>query len=257
MAHLAVPVLLLLAVIGFVGGVGITTLGPGGVLVTIGLFALTALPPATVAGTAIVVHIATGLLGSAAFVRSGELREPVTRRSARILGAAALVGAPVGVSINAVVSGRLFGVLLGVFLALVAALVLVRERRSDRQLEPVHPRHRALVLAGLGFGVAVASGMFGVGGPLLAVPVLIAIGVPMLPALAAAQAQSVVVAIVGTAGYLLHGDVDGGLALLVGLPELAGVVVGWQIARRVPTRALRYALVVVLCALAPYVAFRP
>jgi hypothetical protein len=43
MSGLTLPVLVLLALFGFVGGVGITALGPGGVIPTIGLFALTTL----------------------------------------------------------------------------------------------------------------------------------------------------------------------------------------------------------------------
>ncbi len=256
MAGLDLQVLALLAVIGLAGGVGITALGPGGVLVTTGLFALTALPPTTVAGTAIVTHIATGLLGSAAYMRSGQLREPVTRRAAVILSGSAVIGTPIGVLINSSVSGRGFGILLGTFVALVGALVLYRERHSRSQVEPVHPRHSVLLLAGVGLAVAAASGVFGVGGPMLSVPLLVAIGVPVLPALAAAQAQSVIIASVGTVGYLVQNAINWPLALLVGVPELAGVLVGWKLASTVPTRGLKYALIVALFALAPYLALR-
>ena len=38
-----------LVLIGLVGGIGIAALGPGGVIVTIGLFALTDLSPSAVA----------------------------------------------------------------------------------------------------------------------------------------------------------------------------------------------------------------
>ena len=62
--------LVLLGLLGFAGGVGITAIGPGGVLPTIGLFTLTDLAPAEVAGTAILTHVATGLLGTAAYARS-------------------------------------------------------------------------------------------------------------------------------------------------------------------------------------------
>ncbi|KRF15582.1 hypothetical protein ASG90_12490 [Nocardioides sp. Soil797] len=253
---LALPVLLALVAIGFLGGIGITALGPGGVLVTIGLFALTPLSPAAVAGTAIVTHIATGLLGSAAYTRSGQLREPLTRRTALILGATAVVGTPVGVWINASISGRLFGVLLGVFVAVVAVLVVHREWATRHGTEPTHPRHPAVLLVALGLGVAVASGMFGVGGPMLSVPLLLAIGLPLLPALGAAQAQSIVIAVAGSVGYLAQGQVDWALAFLVGVPEAIGVVVGWKIARSLPTRQLTYTLVAVLLLLAPYLAFK-
>jgi len=92
----------------------------------------------------------------------------------------------------------------------------------------------------------------GIGGPMLMVPLLAAAGLPVLESLACAQAQSVVVATAGTAGYLIHGTIDWPLAALVGFPELAGVLAGWKIARALPTRVLRNALVVTLLALAVY-----
>lgn len=254
MLDLGVPILLLLVVIALVGGIGITALGPGGVLITIGLFALTDLSPAMVAGTSIVTHIGTGLLGTAVYVRSGQLREPVTRRTSIVLAATAVIGTPIGVLINSLFSVKAFGVLLGVFVAAIALLVIYRERRGGSAAEGTHPHHPLPLLIALGLGIAVVSGLFGVGGPMLSVPVLIAIGVPLLPALASAQAQSIVIAAVGSVGYALHGAIDWPLAVLVGIPEAVGVVIGWKIAHAIPTRWLKIALVVVLLALAPYLA---
>jgi uncharacterized membrane protein YfcA len=251
MAGLTMPVLIALGLFGLVGGVGITAVGPGGVLPTIGLFALTDLSPAEVAGTAIVTHIATGLLATAAYTRSGQLREPETRRTALILAASAVVGTPIGVVINTFVSKRAFGLVLGVFVAGVAALVWYRERARPAATR-VHPP--APLLAGLGFAVALAAGIVGIGGPMLTVPLLVALGVPVLESLASAQAQSIVIAGVGTLGYLAHGTINWPLAALIGIPELAGVLLGWKIAHALPTRSLKLALIITLFALAPYLA---
>ena len=241
----------LLALSGLAAGIGITALGPGGVLATIGLFAFTALPPTAVAGTALATHVATGLLGTLAYVHSGQLRDPITRRTALILAATAVVGTPAGVLINSMISGRAFGLLLAAFVATIAMLVWYRERRAT----PTVTTHRpTTVLVVIGVGVAAASSVFGVGGPMLTVPLLVLTGAPVLPALAAAQAQSVVIATVGTTGYVLQGAVDWPLALLVGVPELAGVLIGWKLARVLPTRRLTCALIVSLLALAPYLA---
>jgi uncharacterized membrane protein YfcA len=241
----------LLALIGLIGGVGISAVGPGGVLPTIGLFVLTPLAPATVAGTAIATNIATGIAGTAAYTVSGQLRDRATRRTALILSLTAVVGTPPGVLINAHVSKRLFGILLAVFAVAVAFLVWQRGRSTR-----VPPPPRDAVVAGLGLAVGVASGLLGLGGPLLTVPLLIALGVATLEALAAAQAQSVVIATVGTIGYAVAGRVDWALVLLIGLPELAGVLLGWRVARALPTRTLRLILIAVLLALAPYLALR-
>jgi len=253
---LSTGVLAALAVIGLVGGIGISAVGPGGVLPTIGLFALTPLSPAAVAGTAIATNIGAGVAGTVAFASSGHLREPATRRTAVLLAAAAVVGTPLGVLGNTHVSKRLFGVLLGVFAVVVAVLVWQRGRR-EATAGLVRTRHPGTaVVVAVGAGVSVVSGLLGLGGPMLSVPLLLALGVEVLAALAAAQVQSIVIATVGTIGYALHGSVDWALVLLIGLPVLVGVVVGWRIARALPTRTLRTVLVVVLLLLAPYLALR-
>jgi hypothetical protein len=242
----------MLAGFGLAAGIGITAVGPGGVLVTIGLFLASGLSPAEVAGTAIVTHLATGGLGSLVYHRSGQLRHPETRRVALILAITAAAGTPAGVFINSVAPGGLFGVLLAVFLVVVAALVWFRS--PGTAAEGTDPSHRLALIIGLGLVVAVVSGMFGVGGPLLTVPLLVLAGTPVLSALGAAQVQSIVVAGVGTLSYLSRGAIDWRLALVAGVPELCGVFIGWKIAHAVPPVILRRAMIVALLASAALVA---
>lgn len=251
--QLADPLVLGLAVLGLVGGVGISTLGPGGVLPTIGLFSLTDLTTAQVAGTAIVTHVGTGIAGTLAYARSGHLQDRETRRSAVILVACAIAGTPLGVAINFAISTRIFGWILGIFLAVVAVLLWWRERQPETYRPAAQNRLRSTgAVAVIGFTVAVASGIVGVGGPMLTVPLLIATGVPILESLAAAQVQSIAIAAVGSGAYLM--SIDWWLAAIIGIPEVIGVVIGWKIATAVPARILTRTLCVVLLALAPYVA---
>lgn len=253
MSGLALPGLVALGIIALLGGVGITAVGPGGVLPTIGLFALTALSPSQVAGTAIVTHITTGALGTAAYTRSGQLREPATRRTALALAATALVGTPFGVVAGASVSRHTFALVLAGVVAAAAGLVWYRGGHPQDVVATAPPT--PLIIA-LGLGVSALSGIVGIGGPMLAVPLLAAAGLPVLRSLACAQAQSIVIAGVGTVGYFLHGAIDWPLAAVVGIPELAGVLVGWRIAHALPTRVLRTALVATLCLLALYLVWR-
>ncbi|WP_327665915.1 sulfite exporter TauE/SafE family protein [Streptomyces sp. NBC_00498] len=244
--------LVLLAVAGLLGGIGITAIGPGGVLPTIGLFLFSGLTPSGVAGTAIVTHVATGLLGTAAYARSGQLRDPGTRRCAAALAGAALVGAPLGVLCNTLVAGRGFGILLACAVVVTGILVWVRDRRAPEGAERTQiPLGRTVLI---GVVVAVVAGLFGLGGPMLSVPLLVVAGLPVLSSLAAAQAQSIVIASVGTVAYVLHGSVDWRLAALVGIPELVGVLIGWRIAHAIPARRLKYAMVAFLLMSAPFLA---
>ena len=257
--HLSAGTLILLALFGFAGGVGTTALGPGGVLVTIGLFLFSGLPPAAISGTAIATNVGSATLGTGAFARSGQLRGRDTRRMAAVLIAAAVIGTPLGVLVNAHVSGAAFGILLGVCVAGIGALLYLRERQRRAPLESdTHPRPPerhippAAAVLPLGLVVALVSGLFGLGGQLLSVPLLITIGAPMLPALGAAQAQSIVIAGVGTIGYALRGAIAWPLVLVIGVPLLAGALAGWRIAHAVPAERLRSVLAAALIAVGAY-----
>jgi uncharacterized membrane protein YfcA len=254
---LATTDIVYLALISIAAGVGISAVGPGGVLMTIGLFAFTPLSPSLVAGTAIVTHVATGLVGTLAYWRSGQFHDRRVRRIAVILCATTIVGIPIGMAVNARLSHHDFGLLLGIFSAVIGALVVYRQRHAVDEANTADaagatPHDATTVLTGIGVGAAAA--LFGIGGPMLCVPLLVAAGLPMLPALAAAQAQSVMVAGSGAIGYAAQGAIDWPLAIAVAIPQMAGVVIGWTIARAVPARALALCLAFVLIALAPYLA---
>lgn len=255
-AGLALPVVLALVLISLAGGVGITAVGPGGVFVTAALYVLLDVPPGTVAGTASATFVATGLLGTATYLRSGELGDRAGAVAAGLLSLGGIVGALVGVRLNAMVSEQLFGSLLGGFLALSGVFVWYRTRTSTderRTLDPTTWTGRAAVTV-IGFVVGVPGGLLGVGGPVIAVPLLVAAGMPILLAVALAQVQSVFLAAGATAGYVAQGAVSWPLAVLVGVPELVGVVAGWRVAQHSDPRQLKRGLAVVLLVLGPYLA---
>lgn len=247
---------ILLVVIALFSGIGITTIGPGGIFVTIALYSLTPLSSNMVAGTAHSTFIATGLVGSAAYVHSGEMRTGGGRVMAIILSLSSVVGALIGAYVNSFVPRSVFGVLLGVLAMATGITIVYRERR---QLSPLYEldvteSRGQVVLGVLGFLLGVASGLLGVGGPVIAVPALVLVGVPMLLAVAVAQVQSIFIAVFATSGYLFQGSVSIPLAILVGTPLLVGVIAGWKVAHLIDPNRLKVALGVVLFAVGPYLA---
>lgn len=250
-----------LVVVALFAGVGITAVGPGGVFVTVALFALSPLDSATVAGTASATFVATGAIGAAAYVRSGEFTTGFAREAAVVLSGTSVVGTVVGTRLNLRVSEATFGLALAAFVAAVGVLIVVRELRGlpggallDGTVLRGSRRRRVAILSAVGLGVGVAGGMLGVGGPVIAVPILVVLGVPMLVALALAQVQSVFVSGFATLGYLSVGAVSWPIVVLVGVPQLVGVVVGWRVAHLVEAGRLRIALGCVLLAVAPLIA---
>ncbi|MFC4542342.1 sulfite exporter TauE/SafE family protein [Halosolutus amylolyticus] len=247
---------LLLVAIAFFAGIGITTIGPGGIFVTIALYSLTSLPSSQVAGTAHATFVVTGLVGSAAYLHSGEMNSGESRAIAIVLSLSSIVGALLGAHVNASVPRSLFGVLLGGVSMAVGGIILYRERRGFSPLFDVDPLSRSgrLELGGLGLGLGLCSGLLGIGGPVLAVPALVLVGVPMLLAVAVAQVQSIFIATFAASGYYLQGNVLLPLAVVIGSPLLLGVVVGWKVAHVVDPDRLKVALGVVLLGVGPYLA---
>jgi uncharacterized membrane protein YfcA len=245
-----------LVAIAFLAGIGITTIGPGGIFLTVALYALTPLSPGAIAGTAQAMFVVTGVVGTLAYVRSGELATGGSRALTGILSASSVLGAVAGALANAHVSRALFGLLLGTLASATGFVIVYRERRGFMPLcsiDATTGRGR-LQLGALGFALGGFSGLLGVGGPVLAVPALVLVGVPMLRAIAVAQVQSIFIAAFASLGYLAQGTVSLSLAVLIGLPLIAGVVAGWRVAHRVDPNRLKVALGGVLLLVGPYLA---
>lgn len=83
------------------------------------------------------------------------------------------------------------------------------------------------------------SGMFGVGGGTVIVPLLILwLGFGEREATGTSLAAIVGIAILAAAGQGLYGNVDLVKGVLVGVPAVAGVVAGTALQQRIPQRAV-------------------
>ncbi len=106
-----------------------------------------------------------------------------------------------------------------------------------------------LVLIGLIAGFF--SALFGVGGGVVIVPLLILfVGWEMRPATATSLAAIGITATAGVVTYVVHGEVEPVYALLVGVPAALGAVGGATLQQRVPVRTLSFLFAVVLTAIA-------
>jgi uncharacterized protein len=106
-----------------------------------------------------------------------------------------------------------------------------------------------LVLIGLAAGFF--SALFGVGGGVVVVPLLmLALGYQVRPATGTSLAAIGIIALVGTIAYGVRGEVEPGYAALVGLPAAAGALAGAALQQRVASRTLVYAFAVLLVGVA-------
>ena len=97
-------------------------------------------------------------------------------------------------------------------------------------------------LALIGLVAGVFSTVFGVGGGLVVVPLLVAFAAfPMHTATATSLGAIVLTAIAGAALYGARGDVRPAYAALVGIPAVVGALAGTQLQQRLSGRSLTFA----------------
>ena len=109
----------------------------------------------------------------------------------------------------------------------------------------------ALKLVLIGLVAGLFSALFGVGGGIVIVPLLIVVaGFEGKAAAGTSLAAIGITALAGTIFYAFEGHLDVGHAALVGLPAAGGAIVGTAIQQRISARALSLAFAGLLAAIA-------
>jgi uncharacterized membrane protein YfcA len=112
-------------------------------------------------------------------------------------------------------------------------------------------RDRLLKLVAIGTAAGAFSGLFGVGGGTVIVPLLILwLGYGEREATGTSLAAIVVIAALATAGQGLYGNVDVAKGIVVGVPAMAGVIGGAALQQRLPERAVALLFAALLVATA-------
>jgi len=109
----------------------------------------------------------------------------------------------------------------------------------------------SLKLALIGLVAGLFSALFGVGGGIVIVPLLILLlGFEGRLATGTSLAAIGITALAGTVLYAFEGHVDVAYAALVGIPAAAGAVTGTAVQQRVSVRALTLAFAMLLALIA-------
>jgi uncharacterized protein len=106
-------------------------------------------------------------------------------------------------------------------------------------------------LVAIGLAAGTFSALFGVGGGLVAVPLLILLaGLPPRVATATSLGAIAITALAGVVIYGIRGDVNVGYAALVGIPAAFGALLGTFVQQRVTATSLTYGFALLLSGIA-------
>jgi uncharacterized protein len=105
-----------------------------------------------------------------------------------------------------------------------------------------------LVLIGIAAGFF--SALFGVGGGIIIVPLLLLFGRwQERPAMATSLAAIGIIALAGVVSYGLHGELKPGAAALIGIPAAFGAIAGTSLQQRIAGRNLSLLFALLLAGL--------
>jgi uncharacterized membrane protein YfcA len=173
-----------------------------------------------------------------------------------VLAVTAAPGAYLGGYIAKITNEQLLGLTFGVFLILVAGRMIVsllRRKREDKtravrtDTELVNSGKTIIIGAGLGFFGGFASGLLGIGGGTLIVPIMaFALGMPIHLATATSMFTMIFTAISGVTEYYQANLVNFPVALLFAAGTVIGAQVGAYTSNKLSARNLSIVFALIL-----------
>jgi uncharacterized protein len=207
----------------------------GGTVATPAISILLDAPPIVAIATPLPVIFPTAIVGAATYARAGE----IDLRAAlwmSVTGAAASVG---GALVAEVVDGRLL--LIATALLLAREAIQVARNKGARQSDGRPASMWAY--AGIGVFAGFASGLLGIGGGLVMVPLLAGVlGMPLKRALGTSLAAIVALVVPGTIAHAALGNIDWSIFAVLAVGSVIGARIGATIALSAKERTLRLAV---------------
>ena len=229
----------LLALVGVVIGALIGSTGVGGVLLVPVLIYGFGFPVQGAVAAALWSYLWSGLLAVALYWRRGS----IPGRPAAWLCCAAVPGAFLGARALGVVPGPVVQGLIAAVL-LLGGLYTLRPPRAPAEEHALGP----VVLVGLGVLTGFASALLGAGGAFLLVPLLVALGEPVLAAVGLGQAIQVPISAVASAANVAAGRIDWVAGWTLSGALAVGIAFGTPLAHGLSQRALRWFVAVAMLA---------
>jgi uncharacterized membrane protein YfcA len=220
-----------IALLGVASGLMIGCIGIGGVIVVPALVFLGSIPIQIGISAAMLAYILAGLVATAVYARN----KSIDWSMAAWLCAGALPTAFAGAWAVSVVNPRLLELCLGLLTLLSGVNSLAGQHAADAPARVVSDSLLLIVGVATGF----LSAISGTGGPLVLVPILIAMRVPVLTSVGLSQAIQLPIAIAATVGNAFYGELDLALGGVLAASLTVGSWYGAKLAHVVPRATLR------------------
>jgi len=242
-----------LVAIGLAGGAAGGLFGVGGGIVMVPFVVL--LLPATGFHAAKAASLLVVVLAAGVAVLAHHRRGSVDVRRGAALGVSGVMGAFLGAEAAERLPDRVLAIAFGIVLVAIGVRFILGLQPHPHA---VSDRTTIVVLAGVGVLAGLLAGFFGIGGGVVMVPALVALGLSMHLAVGTSLVAVAANALSGTITHLTLGY--GAALVTLGLPLAIGAVpgseLGARLAHRLPAARLQRAFGVFLIGVGAYLAVR-
>lgn len=244
---------LILPLLGFLIGIVAAMTGVGGGIFIVPLLTLAySFAPANAVGTSLTTITFTAIAATVSYSR----QKRIYYRGGLILAASTAPGAVIGAYLTSVIPATALGLIFGLFMIFVAARIVsesyLKNRKPKSKVAPgtrlqgvseaelLSNRSRLAIGAGLGFFGGVASGLLGIGGGVVIVPVMtLVLAMSMHNAVATSMLTMIVTSIAGVAQHFSLGNINVEVALLLAVGSVIGAQLGAYASKRLSGKSLR------------------
>jgi len=248
----------LLPLLGFLIGTVASMVGVGGGVFIVPLLTLVyEFSPPEAVGTSLATIIFTSLASTANYSR----QKRIYYKTGLILALTTVPGAFLGAYLTSIIEERLLGLIFGVFIFFVALRMIFKlsfsrtkhsdtEKRThvvDSESSLFESRTKILLGVMLSFFGGLSSGLLGIGGGSLLVPImLLAMNMPMHITVATSMFTMIFTSISGGVQHYLQNHISFEYTLLLVLGTIFGAQLGAYTSKRVSGRNLRRIFGIVL-----------
>jgi uncharacterized protein len=235
--------IIILVAVGIAGGTVGSILGVGGGIIFTPTLTLLGLHPTSVSSTSLIAVAFTSISSTVSYARRRRIKYETASRLA-ILSAP---GAVLGAYFSAIIPTELFKLMFSVILISAVIYMLFNSHLKERKAEIRESQYYRPVAYFCAFAAGVVSSLFGVGGGIIFVPLLLIIlGMRMYEAAPTSQFVIMISAVIGLAIHVMLGHPDYLHALSLAIGAFAGGLLGAELSGRLRERLLQIFLSVYL-----------
>lgn len=241
----------LLPVFGFLVGIIASLTGVGGGIIIVPILTiLFGLIPQHAVGTSLASIVFTALASTYSYSK----QKRVFFRTGLLLAITTVPGAYLGAYLTTLISPNTLGVFFGFFLAFVALRMIIGKNAKEEEgmnagkierpllADKEIVKSRRIIVPGVALSIfaGMASGLLGIGGGILGVPIMtLVMGIPIHYATATSMFTMIFTSISGVAKHHLAHHIHYLPALLLAAGTIFGAQVGARLSRRVSGKNLR------------------